>query len=76
MQLFPNSVVRYCNFGFLAFLGLLGFLTRQPSIKFIAALLSAAKQTGTGKEGLVQASETTESSLWKNQSSGAQEPTI
>ena len=37
------SVVLYCNFRSLAFLGLLGFLTRQLEIKFIATLLSAAK---------------------------------
>ena len=37
------SVVLYCNFRSLAFLGLLGFLTRQLKVKFIATLHSAAK---------------------------------
>ena len=36
-------MVLYCNFRSLAFLVLLGFLTRQLKIKFIATLLSAAK---------------------------------
>ena len=37
------SVVLYCDFRSLAFLGLFGFLIRQLKTKFIATLLSAAK---------------------------------
>ena len=49
---FRGSVVLYCNFRSLASLGLLGFLIRQLKVKFIAILLSAAKEgyvvTGLG----------------------------
>ena len=41
----------YCNFRSLAFLGLLGFLIRQLQIKFIATLLSAAKNRGSYRIG-------------------------
>ena len=44
----PDSVMLYCNFRSLAFLGLLGFLIRQLKIKLLATLLSAAKQKHPG----------------------------
>ena len=49
---FQDSVVLYCNFRSLAFLGLFGFFIRQLKIQFIATLISAANSSSSPSQAI------------------------